>query len=91
MGGHPSERQKARGVSPFNFMETAKRLIMKREGIGFFKAVLESYEDVALLTVLDGRAGEVELIYPSEAAGTVASIMDDMRRFGIVFREAGNV
>ena len=72
-------------------METVRRLIMKREGIGFFKAILESYEDVALLTVLDGREGEVELIYPTEAKGTVESIMDDMRRFGIVFREAENV
>jgi hypothetical protein len=72
-------------------METVKRLVMNREGIGFFKAILESYEDVALLTVLDGKAGEVELLYPTEAHEAVASIMDDMRRFGIVFREAGNV
>lgn len=64
---------------------------MNREGIGFFKAILESYEDVALLTVLDGKAGEVELLYPTEAHETVASIMEDMRRFGILFREAGNV
>jgi hypothetical protein len=72
-------------------METVRRLIMKREGIGFFKAILESYEDVALLTVLDGREGEVELTYPTEANETVACILDDMRRFGIVFREAENV
>ncbi len=72
-------------------METIRKLIMNREGIGFFKAILESYEDVALLTVLDGRTGEVEVIYPSEAHEVVASIMADMRRFGILFREAGNV
>ena len=50
-----------------SWMETVRRLIMNREGIGFFKAILESYEDVALLTVLDGKKGEVELIYPTEA------------------------
>ena len=72
-------------------METVRRLIMNREGIGFFKAILESYEDLALLTVCDGRTGEVELIYPTAAHEVIASIMADMRRFGIVFREAGNV
>jgi ribose 5-phosphate isomerase RpiB len=72
-------------------METVRKLIMNREGIGFFKAILESYEDVGLLTVRDGRAGEVEIIYPSEAQEVVASIIADMQRFGIVFREAGNV
>lgn len=72
-------------------METVRKLIMNREGIGFFKAILESYEDVGLLTVRDGRAGKVEIIYPSEAQEVVASIMADMQRFGIVFREAGNV
>ena len=64
---------------------------MNREGIGFFKAVLESYEEVSLLTVHDGRTGEVALIYPSEAHEVLAAIMDDMKRFGIVFREAGDV
>jgi ribose 5-phosphate isomerase RpiB len=72
-------------------METVRKLIMNREGIGFFKAILESYEDVALLTVRDGRTGEVEIVYPTEAQEVVASIMADMQRFGIVFREAGNV
>ncbi len=72
-------------------METVRKFMMNREGIGFFKAILESYEDVALLTVRDGRTGEVEIIYPTEAQEVVASIMADMQRFGIVFREAGNV
>ncbi len=72
-------------------METVRKFMMNREGIGFFKAILESYEDVALLTVRDGRTGEVEIIYPTEAQEVVASIMADMQRFGIVFREAENV
>jgi ribose 5-phosphate isomerase RpiB len=72
-------------------METVRKLIMNREGIGFFKAILESYEDVALLTVRNGKTGEVEITYPTEAQEVVSAIMADMRRFGIVFREAGNV
>lgn len=60
---------------------------MPRDGIGFFKAILESYEEVALLTVLDGRRGKVEIIYPSSVEETVAGIMEDMKRYGIVFEE----
>jgi hypothetical protein len=69
-------------------MERVRRLIMNREEIGFFKAVLDSYEEVALLTVLDGKTGAVELIYPEAAQGVVASIMADLERGGVVFREA---
>ena len=72
-------------------METVRKLIMNREGIGFFKAILESYEDVALLTVRNGKTGEVEITYPTEAQEVVSAIMADMQRFGIVFREAENV
>ncbi len=72
-------------------METVRKLVMNREGIGFFKAILVSYEDVGLLTVRDGRAGEVEITYPTDAQEVVASIMAEMQRFGIVFREAENV
>jgi hypothetical protein len=68
-------------------MEHVKRVIMPRAGIGFFKAILESYEDVALLTVLDGRRGEVEIIYPASVEETVIGIMEDMKRYGITFEE----
>ena len=68
-------------------METIKRLVMRREAIGFFKAILESYEEVALLTVLDGTRGEVEVIYPSNVEETVRAIMEDMVTYGIVFQE----
>ncbi len=71
-------------------MERVKRLMMPREGIGFFKAILESYEEVALLTVLDGCTGEVEIIYPASAEGTVAGMMEDMKRYGITFEEVGH-
>jgi hypothetical protein len=69
-------------------MERVRRLIMNREEIGLFKAVLDSYEEAALLTVIDGRSGAVELIYPEAAHEVVASIMADMERDGVVFREA---
>ena len=60
---------------------------MRRDAIGFFKAILESYEEVALLTVLDGKKGEVEIIYPSSAEETLRAIMKDMARYDIVFQE----
>ncbi len=69
-------------------MEKVKRVSMRRDAIGFFKAMLESYEEVALLTVLDGRKGQVELIYPSGAEETLQAIMEDMARYGIAFQEA---
>jgi hypothetical protein len=59
---------------------------MRRDAIGFFKAILESYEEVALLTVLDGKKGQVEIIYPSSAEETVQAIMEDMAGYGITFQ-----
>ncbi len=72
-------------------MESVKRLIINRKGIGFFKAILESYEEVGLMTVLDGKTGRIEVTYPSTAETDLAAIMEDMRRFGIIFMEAGDV
>ena len=71
-------------------METVKRVSMRRDAIGFFKAILESYEEVALLTVLDGKKGEVEIIYPSSVEETVRAIMEDMARYGIAFQEVND-
>ena len=71
-------------------METIKRVIMRRDSMGFFKAILESYEEVALLTVLDGKKGEVEIIYPSSAEETVRAIMEDMVRYDIAFQEVNH-
>ena len=68
-------------------MERIKRVVMRRDAIGFFKGILESYEEVALLTVLDGKKGKVELIYPSGVEETLRAIMEDMARYDIVFQE----
>lgn len=72
-------------------MERIKRFIMSPEGIGFFKAILESYEEVALLTVLDGKRGDVEVIFPECFEETVDDIIVDMTRFGIAFQEVADV
>jgi hypothetical protein len=72
-------------------MERSKRFLMSREGIGFFKAILESYEEVALLTVHDGKRGDVEVIYPAAMEEVVAGIIADMSRFGIIFQEVSHV
>ncbi|HAR94447.1 MAG TPA: hypothetical protein DCR97_00560 [Deltaproteobacteria bacterium] len=72
-------------------MEKTKRFIMSREGIGFFKAILESYEEVALLTVLDGKRGDIQVIFPVCFEETVDGIIADMARFGIAFQEVADV
>ena len=68
-------------------MEVVKRFVMSREGIGFFKAILESYEDVGIFSVIDGSRGLVELIYPSSFENDMRCIIGDMTSYGIVFQE----
>ncbi len=72
-------------------MEKIRRLIMNKEGIGFFKAILESYEDVGLFSVLDGKSGVIEIVYPVCFEKDMESIMKDMARYGIHIQEAANV
>ncbi len=72
-------------------MERVRRFIINKEGIGFFKAILESYEDVGIFTVLDGKTGVIEVIYPSNFEEDINSIMKDMVRFGIEFQEVAYV
>ncbi len=72
-------------------IETTKRFVMDRKGIGFFKAILESYEDIAVFSVVDGRTGLIEIIYPSYFEKDIIGIVQDMKNYGINFKEAGNV
>jgi hypothetical protein len=72
-------------------MERVKRFTMDPKGIGFFKAILESYEEIAIMTVLDGKRGEMEVTYPSCQEEVLMAVMADMERFGIHFREARDV
>ena len=72
-------------------MEKIRRFIINKEGIGFFKAILESYEDVGIFSVLDGKTGVIEIIYPINFEEEIDSIMKDMARYGIEFQEAAHV
>jgi hypothetical protein len=72
-------------------MEKVRRFVMNKEGIGFFKAILESYEDVGIFSVLDGKKGEIELVYPVHFEKDMESIMKDMARYGIAFQEVAYV
>jgi Domain of unknown function (DUF4911) len=70
--------------------EVVKRFVMNREGIGFFKSILESYEDVGIFSVIDGNRGLVELIYPSNFGFQMKSIVEDMANYGIFFQEVAH-
>ena len=72
-------------------IEKTKRLVIDRKGIGFFKAILESYEDVAIFSVLDGKSGLIELIYPHFFEMDVTAIINDMKNYGIVIKETPDV
>jgi hypothetical protein len=72
-------------------MEKTRRYIINREGIGFFKAILESYEDVGIFSVLDGDKGLIELIYPAGFEDAVSGIIADMVNYGITLREVDDV
>jgi hypothetical protein len=69
-------------------VERTKKLLIDRKGIGFFKAILESYEDAAIFSVLDGKSGLIELIYPNCFEKDVLAIVHDMINYGIVIKEA---
>ena len=72
-------------------MERTRRYLINPEGIGFFKATLESYEDLGIFSVLDGVRGLIEVIYPSYFEDDIRGIIADMTHYGIEFREVGDV
>jgi hypothetical protein len=74
-----------------NLFEVTKRFVIDRKDIGFFKAILESYEDIAVFSVVDGKAGLIEIIYPYHFEHDIFAIIQDMKNYGIDFKEAGNV
>jgi hypothetical protein len=71
--------------------ERTRKYLINREGIGFFKAILESYEDLGIFSVLDGRKGLIELIYSSHFEDDIQGIIEDMTHYGIEFREVRDV
>jgi hypothetical protein len=72
-------------------MERTRQFVINREGIGFFKAILESYEDLGIFSVLDGKKGLIELIYPSCFEDDIQGVIEDMGHYGIQFREIRDV
>ena len=72
-------------------IERTRQFIINREGIGFFKAILESYEDAGIFSVLDGGKGLIELMYSSHFEDDIQGIIKDMTHYGIEFREVRDV
>ena len=60
---------------------------MNRQDIAFFKAILESYEDVGIISVIDGKEGILEITYSAFYHETLQSIINDMKQYGIYLRE----
>lgn len=74
-----------------NEIEKTKKIILNRDSIGFFKSILESYEDVGIFSVINGDRGIIEIIYPSNFQEEIEFIMKDMENYGIVFHEVTDV
>ncbi len=72
-------------------MEKTKKYFINRDGIGFFKSILESYEDIGIFSVLDGDKGIIEIIYPSNFDKEIGLIIEDMSNYGIFFQEVVDV
>jgi len=72
-------------------MEKTKKYFVNRDGIGFFKSILESYEDIGIFSVLDGDKGIIEIIYPSNFDKEIGFIIEDMSNYGIIFQEVVDV
>ena len=72
-------------------LERTRKYLINREGIGFFKAILESYEDVGIFSVLDGGKGLIEIIYSSPFENDIQGIIKDMVHYGIELREIRDV
>lgn len=64
---------------------------MPPRSIGFFKSILESYEDVGIFSVLDGEKGLIEIIYSSSFEEEIEGIISDLGKNGVKFREVPGV
>lgn len=78
------------GQTRYQILERTKKLLMDRKAIGFFKAILESYEDVAIFSVLDGPCGLIELIYADCFEKDITAIVQDMGNYGIAIKEVSD-
>jgi len=71
-------------------MEKTKRLIVSRDTIGFIKSILESYEDIGILSVIDGEKGLIEIIYSVFFEEDLIAILKDMKNNGIDYMEVND-
>ena len=55
-----------------------RRYRIDRRQIAFLKFIVESYDNLALLTTLDARAGIVQLQVPPGCEDTVRELMHDL-------------
>ena len=53
----------------------ARTMIIAPARIGFFRFILEAYDNLAVLSTLDEKAGLVVLRYPPEATTEVATLL----------------
>jgi hypothetical protein len=67
-------------------MEITKKYIIDRKHIGFFRWILESYEDIGIFSVIDGNRGIIEVIYSAFFENDMNALIKDMENYGIVFR-----
>ncbi|HOJ42705.1 MAG TPA: DUF4911 domain-containing protein [Syntrophorhabdaceae bacterium] len=68
-------------------MEKTKRLLVRRDAIGFIKSIIESYEDIGIISVIDGEKGLIEIIYSAFFEEDLNAILEDMKENGIDFME----
>jgi len=68
-------------------VEKTKRLLVRRDAIGFIKSIIESYEDIGIISVIDGEKGLIEIIYSAFFEEDLNAILEDMKENGIDFME----
>lgn len=68
-------------------MEKMRRFVMDISAMAVFKAILESYEEVGMISVIDNKRGIIELVYPMFFEDDIEEIMKDVACFGIRFHE----
>lgn len=59
-------------------MERIRRFNIQRDKIGFLKAILDCYEYIGLLTVVNGKEGLVEICYPKEMEEVLFGIIEEI-------------
>lgn len=68
-------------------MEKIRRFKTSSHHIGMLKAILDGYEFLAFLSVIDGSRGLIELSYSAMVEDTLVSVLESLRSQGIVLEE----